>query len=167
MVNTWGYFTLIETQFISTFAVLLNKICLVLPKAGNSLYFLPSQVFCLSEGQFSQAVLEVRQSNVWIFFQYSDFIHFASDGEFLFREESFSLSAADKWPFWPMTLVTDHLLEGTEKGGHLRVGEGPYSDEEFVNSKASVTCKTLSQFGWFLKIDHIIMTHGCFIVPFF
>lgn len=29
----------------------------------------------------------------------------------------------DKWPFWPMTLVIDHLLERTEKGGYLRAGE--------------------------------------------
>lgn len=29
----------------------------------------------------------------------------------------------DKWPLWPMSLVIDHLLEHTEKEGHLRAGE--------------------------------------------
>lgn len=44
-------------------------------------------------------------------------------GELYCQVPSSGGCAVDKWPFWPMTLVIDHLLERTRKGGHLGAGE--------------------------------------------
>jgi len=73
--------------------------------------------------------------------------------------------ATDKWPFWPMMLVTDHLLERTWKAGHLSVGEtclwpGIHKSEDLSDLPDPVLVWVAP------KIDHIVMAAACFIVPF-
>lgn len=73
--------------------------------------------------------------------------------------------AADKWPFWPTMLVTDHLLEWTWKAGHLSVGETSLWPR--IHKSEGLSDLPDPVLVWVAPIiDHIVMTAACFIVPF-